>query len=64
MTNDYQPVDEYSQAYRMSIDDVDAGQYIEVDEGIADDEYESLKIFIGRLLIMTMIRVRRITAMY
>lgn len=48
MVDNHQPIDEYSQAYRMLID-VDAYQYIEVNEcfeGIVDDdEYESLKIF-------------------
>lgn len=51
------PIDEFSQAYSRSIDDVHEGQYIEVDEdvkGIVEgDEYESLEYLLGRFLIMT-----------
>lgn len=51
MADEYQPVDEDSQSYRMSIDVVDVSQYIKVDkhvEGIADaNEYESIEIFVG-----------------
>lgn len=41
MADEYQLVDEYSQAYRTSIDEDYAGQFIEVDksvQGIADDD--------------------------
>lgn len=45
MADNNQHVDDYYQVYLLSVDEVDAGQYIEVDEGVEviadDDEYES-----------------------
>lgn len=59
-------MDEYSQAYQMSIDVVHAGQYRVADEDVEDidgDEYESFKIFIWKTFDNDSDAMMHITAM-